>query len=178
MIGRKASETAILAAARVTGVRPEQIRGPSRRADIVAARHVAMWLARRLEPRASLPAIGHAFGGRHHTTVMDAIRKIERATGELAGLREEALRLASGMQCEPERRILLDVDRACGALEALIEDLRRIRDRLRAMADGKTEHAELSAVADEALRWLHLGDRLSSACLGFAQAALEGREAP
>jgi len=49
----------------------------ARRARIVARpRQVAMYLAKQLTPR-SLPEIGRRFGGRDHTTVMHAIRKIE-----------------------------------------------------------------------------------------------------
>jgi chromosomal replication initiator protein len=49
----------------------------SRRARVVARpRQVAMYLAKQLTSR-SLPEIGRKFGGRDHTTVMHAVRKIE-----------------------------------------------------------------------------------------------------
>jgi chromosomal replication initiator protein len=49
----------------------------ARRARVVARpRQVAMYLAKQLTPR-SLPEIGRKFGGRDHTTVMYAIRKID-----------------------------------------------------------------------------------------------------
>jgi chromosomal replication initiator protein len=54
----------------------------ARRARAVARpRQVAMYLAKQLTPR-SLPEIGRKFGGRDHTTVMYAVRKIDelRAT--------------------------------------------------------------------------------------------------
>ena len=44
---------------------------------ILMPRHVAMYLARHLTPH-SLPAIARQFGGRDHTTVMAAVRKIDR----------------------------------------------------------------------------------------------------
>jgi chromosomal replication initiator protein len=48
-----------------------------RRARVVARpRQVAMYLAKQLTSR-SLPEIGRKFGGRDHTTVMHAVRKIE-----------------------------------------------------------------------------------------------------
>ncbi len=49
----------------------------ARRARAVARpRQVAMYLAKQLTPR-SLPEIGRKFGGRDHTTVIHAVRKIE-----------------------------------------------------------------------------------------------------
>ncbi|MCF4167442.1 chromosomal replication initiator protein DnaA [Zavarzinia compransoris] len=49
----------------------------SRRARVVARpRQVAMYLAKQLTSR-SLPEIGRKFGGRDHTTVIHAVRKIE-----------------------------------------------------------------------------------------------------
>ena len=43
---------------------------------IVRPRQVAMYLSKVLTPR-SLPEIGRRFGGRDHTTVLHAVRKIE-----------------------------------------------------------------------------------------------------
>ena len=49
----------------------------ARRARAVARpRQVAMYLSKQLTSR-SLPEIGRKFGGRDHTTVMHAVRKIE-----------------------------------------------------------------------------------------------------
>lgn len=44
--------------------------------NIVRPRQIAMYLARRLTLR-SFPEIGRRFGGRDHTTVLHAVRKIE-----------------------------------------------------------------------------------------------------
>ena len=43
---------------------------------IVKPRQVAMFLSKSMTPR-SLPEIGRRFGGRDHTTVLHAVRKIE-----------------------------------------------------------------------------------------------------
>ncbi len=61
----------------------------ARRARVVARpRQVAMYLAKQLTPR-SLPEIGRRFGGRDHTTVMHAIRKIEELRADDAVISED-----------------------------------------------------------------------------------------
>jgi chromosomal replication initiator protein len=47
-----------------------------RTANVVRPRQIAMYLSKVLTPR-SLPEIGRRFGGRDHTTVLHAVRKIE-----------------------------------------------------------------------------------------------------
>lgn len=54
----------------------KQLRGAARHRNVLLARQSAMYLARRKTPL-SLVRIGEAFGGRDHTTVMNACRKIE-----------------------------------------------------------------------------------------------------
>jgi chromosomal replication initiator protein len=51
-----------------------------RTANVVRPRQVAMYLAKLLTLR-SLPEIGRRFGGRDHTTVLHAVRKIETLAG-------------------------------------------------------------------------------------------------
>ena len=52
--------------------------GSARRArEVARPRQVAMYLAKQLTPR-SLPEIGRRFGGRDHTTVIHAVKQIER----------------------------------------------------------------------------------------------------
>lgn len=58
------------------GVRLSDIFDRSRKANIVKARHVAMYLSKKMTSN-SLQEIGEAFGGRDHTTVMHANNKIE-----------------------------------------------------------------------------------------------------
>lgn len=52
-----------------------------RTATVVRPRQIAMYLSKTLTPR-SLPEIGRRFGGRDHTTVLHAVRKIESLTNE------------------------------------------------------------------------------------------------
>ncbi|WP_235679146.1 chromosomal replication initiator protein DnaA [Aquibium microcysteis] len=55
---------------------------------IVKPRQVAMYLAKVMTPR-SLPEIGRRFGGRDHTTVLHAVRKIETLSGTDEKLEQE-----------------------------------------------------------------------------------------
>jgi chromosomal replication initiator protein len=59
-----------------------------RTAIVVTPRQVAMYLAKALTLR-SLPEIGRRFGGRDHTTVLHAVRKIEGLCSGDSALREE-----------------------------------------------------------------------------------------
>jgi chromosomal replication initiator protein len=63
------------------GVSVDELRGQSRSRVLVNARQVAMYLCRELTDM-SLPRIGQAFGGRDHTTVMHADRKIRQQMAE------------------------------------------------------------------------------------------------
>jgi chromosomal replication initiator protein len=61
----------------------------ARRARAVARpRQVAMFLAKTLTAK-SLPEIGRRFGGRDHTTVMHAVRKIEQLAESDAQMAED-----------------------------------------------------------------------------------------
>ena len=61
----------------------------ARRARAVARpRQVAMYLAKQLTSR-SLPEIGRKFGGRDHTTVMHAVRKVEELRSADVGFNED-----------------------------------------------------------------------------------------
>lgn len=61
----------------------------ARRARAVARpRQVAMYLAKQMTSR-SLPEIGRRFGGRDHTTVMHAVKRIEELSAADAGLNED-----------------------------------------------------------------------------------------
>jgi chromosomal replication initiator protein len=61
----------------------------ARRARAVARpRQIAMYLAKQLTTR-SLPEIGRKFGGRDHTTVMHAVRKVEELRSTDSGFSED-----------------------------------------------------------------------------------------
>jgi chromosomal replication initiator protein len=63
------------------GITADELLGKSRAARVAGPRQVAMYLAR-MHTKASLPAIGQAFGGRNHTTVLHAIKKVEAQIGK------------------------------------------------------------------------------------------------
>lgn len=69
-----------------------------RTANVVRPRQIAMYLSKVLTLR-SLPEIGRRFGGRDHTTVLHAVRKIEGLKGNDQVLSEEV---------ELLKRMLLD----------------------------------------------------------------------
>ena len=58
------------------GLRQADLVSERRNRSIARPRQAAMWLAKQLTTR-SLPDIGRRFGGRDHTTVLHAVRRIE-----------------------------------------------------------------------------------------------------
>jgi chromosomal replication initiator protein len=61
-------------------IRQAEMVSARRAREVARPRQIAMYLAKQLTPR-SLPEIGRKFGGRDHTTVIHAIRQIERLRG-------------------------------------------------------------------------------------------------
>jgi chromosomal replication initiator protein len=59
------------------GVKLHDMKGPKRHRAVAHPRMVAMYLARKLTSM-SYPEIGSRFGGKDHSTVISAVRKIER----------------------------------------------------------------------------------------------------
>lgn len=59
------------------GLHPRSMTSSNRESRITWPRQIAMYLTHELTKR-SLSAIGEAFGGRHHTTVIHAIRAVEQ----------------------------------------------------------------------------------------------------
>lgn len=61
-------------------IRLSEMHSARRARNVARPRQIAMYLAKQLTAR-SLPEIGRKFGGRDHTTVMHAVRKIEELMG-------------------------------------------------------------------------------------------------
>jgi chromosomal replication initiator protein len=70
-------ESIVKAVAEHFSLQPSQLKLKTNEQKIVFPRQIAMYLAKDLT-RASLPEIGRAFGGKHHTTVLHSIEKIEK----------------------------------------------------------------------------------------------------
>jgi chromosomal replication initiator protein len=89
-----------VATAEYFGVSLEDLRGHSRSRVLVNARQVAMYLCRELTDL-SLPRIGQAFGGRDHTTVMHADRKIRQQMAERRSLYNQIAELTNRIKQLP-----------------------------------------------------------------------------
>jgi chromosomal replication initiator protein len=70
-------EAIIKAVADHFSLQPSQLKQKSNTHQIAYPRQIAMYLVKDLTS-ASLPEIGRAFGGKHHTTVLHSVQKIER----------------------------------------------------------------------------------------------------
>lgn len=62
-------------------IKPSQLKSRNNSPKIAFPRQIAMYLAKELT-RSSLPEIGKKFGGKHHTTVIHSIRKIDKLRAE------------------------------------------------------------------------------------------------
>ncbi|MDE1046554.1 MAG: chromosomal replication initiator protein DnaA [Candidatus Nanopelagicales bacterium] len=82
------------------GVSIEELCGSSRSRTLVTARQISMYLCRELTDL-SLPKIGQAFGGRDHTTVMHADRKIRGLMAEKRSLYNQVTDLTSRIRSQP-----------------------------------------------------------------------------
>ncbi len=82
------------------GVTVDDLCGSSRSRVLVTARQIAMYLCRELTDL-SLPKIGQAFGGRDHTTVMHADRKIRQLMAERRSLFNQVSDLTSRIKSQP-----------------------------------------------------------------------------
>ena len=70
-------ESVVKSVAEKFGLQPAQLKQKTNEKRISYPRQVAMFLVKELT-HSSLPEIGRAFGGKHHTTVLHSVQKIER----------------------------------------------------------------------------------------------------
>jgi chromosomal replication initiator protein len=81
------------------GLSMEDLCGSSRSRVLVTARQIAMYLCRELT-ELSLPKIGQQFGGRDHTTVMHAERKIRQLMAERRSVYNQVTELTSRIRSQ------------------------------------------------------------------------------
>ncbi len=78
-----------------------EIDSPQHDARLVRPRHIAMYLAHRLSLK-SLPEIGRAFGGRDHTTILNAKKKIAQLRADDPAFSEELAELERALAGPPK----------------------------------------------------------------------------
>ena len=78
-------------------LKPADLRSDRKVRTLTLPRQIAMYLCRRLTP-ASYPEIGDQFGGRDHSTVIHAVRKIERQIAEDGKIQAEIEALVSKLE--------------------------------------------------------------------------------
>jgi chromosomal replication initiator protein len=91
--------TIMAATAAYFGLSMEDLCGSSRSRVLVTARQIAMYLCRELTDL-SLPKIGQQFGGRDHTTVMHADRKIRSLMAERRSIYNQVTELTNRIKSQ------------------------------------------------------------------------------
>ena len=81
-------ETIIKSTASYYGLKPAEIKSDRRHKSLANPRAIAMYLSRH-HTKDSYPDLARAFGGKHHTTVLSAVQKIDHRHKEDASLRSE-----------------------------------------------------------------------------------------
>ena len=82
------------------GIATDDLKGTSRTQTLVTARQIAMYLCRELTDL-SLPKIGQEFGGKDHTTVMHADRKIRQLMRERRSVYNQVTELTNRIKKSP-----------------------------------------------------------------------------
>jgi chromosomal replication initiator protein len=85
------------------GVSRAELTGTSRAARPLSARQVAIYLTRELTDL-SLPQIGRLYGGRDHSTVLNAIRRTEARVGDDPTLASQVEKLRAEIHSSPTSR--------------------------------------------------------------------------
>lgn len=97
------ASTIMGAVATYFGITVEDLCSQSRTHVLVTARQIAMYLCRELTDL-SLPKIGQLFGGRDHTTVMHADRKIRQLIGERRTVFNQVAELTARIKHNSQKR--------------------------------------------------------------------------
>ena len=96
-------ELVIAVTAEYFDVTPDEVRSPNRSRPLVAARQIAMYLCRELTDY-SLPRIGAYFGGRDHSTVIHAAKKVRAEMQQHPSSFEQVRELTTRIRQRASRR--------------------------------------------------------------------------
>lgn len=88
MTGRPSVRQIQRAVGRHYGWHPAELRSMSQTTDLCWARHVAVYVSRRMTGL-SMAALGRLFGGRDHTTLKNSVERVEAALACDASVKEE-----------------------------------------------------------------------------------------
>lgn len=144
-----------------TGVPEADLVSPRRDGETVLARFIAIWIAKRRLPY-SLPQIGRHMGGRDHTTVLNALDRIEKLQADDPSVRqtieaveasldiaEEALRIAA-LPVPPDPDPLEIATRALADPRVAVRlTIQEIRVLARSVVLADQERPEISVVERE-----------------------------
>src|SRR5688572_11991925 len=78
-------------------LRVDELSSKNNARQIAVPRQVAMYLCKRLT-KSSFPEIGRQFGGKHHTTVMHSVEKVQRLIGSDSELQKTIARLIDALE--------------------------------------------------------------------------------
>ena len=99
---RVTADLVISVASEYFDLTPDELRSPNRSRPLVNARQIAMYLVRELTDL-SLPAIGDKFGGRDHSTVLHATRKVAKQMRERESAYEQVRELTTRVRQQAAR---------------------------------------------------------------------------
>jgi len=91
------ADSIVQAVASFYALKPAQIRAKSNTKLIAVPRQIAMYICKELTNQ-SLPQIGKEFGGKHHTTVLHSIRKIETLRKKDSDISEAVIKIVNSLK--------------------------------------------------------------------------------
>lgn len=122
------------------GMEPMDIISRRKQPKVVTARHVAMYLARKLTPR-SLPEIGRHLGNFDHTSVLNGVRRIEERRLDDVRLRGDVDFLTTELSFE--RRPLSQAAKVALALRLRDQNLAKEREKQKCKLWTDAERAKI-----------------------------------
>jgi chromosomal replication initiator protein len=91
------SDSIVNAVSSFFGLKPAQLRAKCNAKPIAVPRQIAMYICKELTSQ-SLPQIGKDFGGKHHTTVLHSIRKIESLKNNDSNISEAVKKIVNSLK--------------------------------------------------------------------------------